>query len=175
MRVFIKVVNGEFISFVNELILQKEYPAFPAGFLLQATAEELAAFNCHEVFIDDQPVINNQEQNIRLGTPYLDVDIWRQSWEVTEKSDEEKRQARYNPDDFLLGLNQNSAYQTWSNLLPPNPYANFLLAVQRASESQNWVHVQSFYDGFKQAIPPPPEALIEWQEIADLYGILIVF
>lgn len=99
----------------------------------------------------------------------------QQKWEIVILSPEEKQQARYNPDDFLLGLNQNQAYQTWSGSLPPNPYANFLLAVQRASESRNWVHVQTFYDGFKQATPPSAEALIEWQAIAVQYGIPIIF
>lgn len=106
-----------------------------------------------------------------LETAFILDNKVQQKWQIIALSPEEK----YSPDNFLLGLNQNPAYQTWSNQLPPNPYSNFLLAVQRASESRNWVHVQAYYNGFKQAIAPPTEAVVEWQNIADNYGIPIVF
>lgn len=91
MRVFIKAINNEFVSFVNEGMLQKEYPNFPTGFLLQATSEQLAEFNCYEVFVDAKPTHDDLNQNIKLISPYLDGNTWRQSWEITEKSPEEKR------------------------------------------------------------------------------------
>lgn len=165
-----KVVDGQYICGYNLTLLHIDYPSveFPVDFLREDNPE-LPDYNVQICRQLPQPPIDSLIQNIIEKDPELVDNEWVQDWIIVEKSPEEKRLARYKPIDFLLALQSNQNCINWSLTLNPILYGNFLLAVNRAIDDDNWIYVQAIYDELKAM--SPHEHGTEFTELATYFGV----
>lgn len=90
MNIFIKVVNGKFISGYNPTLLAQDYPELPFDFL----REDNPLLNQYNIYICnrlERPPFVQNEFNCALKDPELIDGLWIQDWQIIEKSPEEKR------------------------------------------------------------------------------------
>jgi hypothetical protein len=142
----------------------EDYPVtgFPEG-------SDYPEFNIYWVHKSPLPQFFPLDQNIVESDPQYIDGQWVKSWSVEEKTLEEKRIARYNPAKFLEEIHLLSSYQAWMTELNSNLYSTFLLAVERATNSGNWVYAQNLYNVLK--VQSPHGHATQWQAIAVQYGI----
>lgn len=88
----IKVINGQYISRYNRLLLELDNPTveFPIDFLREDNPN-LADYNVQICRQFPQPPIDNLTQNIAEKDPEFINGEWVQDWIIWEKTDEEKR------------------------------------------------------------------------------------
>lgn len=173
MNIFIKVINGQYIDTYNRYLFYQEYPELPDNFLREDNLE-LSDYNIFVCAVLPKPQHDSSNYDCKEKKPELSNGSWVRGWQLIEKSAEEKRQAKYNPSEFLKAIESNLNYETWASLCKPNKYAELISAVTRASIHHDWSYVQILYNKLKTKTPTTLYAA-EWQAIADNYGIPIVF
>lgn len=172
----IKVVDGQYVSGYNRLLLELDNPTveFPLDFLREdnPAIKDYGVEVCRQLI---QPVIDNSTQNVREKDPEFIDGEWVQDWIVAGKTAEEKRLAKYNPSQFMQLIFASASFNSWIASFPPFQQAGFADAATNAKIDDNWTVVQSVYDQFKVGASPSNEVIKEWQDIADNNGIPITF
>jgi hypothetical protein len=81
----------------------------------------------------------------------------------------------YNPAKFLQDMFASSSFENWLSNFSVFRQSGFLDAATNAKVDNNWTVVQSVYSQYKDALPPPTEAIEEWQAIANANVIPLTF
>ena len=81
----------------------------------------------------------------------------------------------YNPAQFLQDMFASSSFENWLGQFSNFKQSGFMNAATNAKVDNDWSVVQGLYEGMAVAIPPTPEAVVEWQELADTNGIFLTF
>lgn len=172
----IKVVDGQYVSGYNRLLLEIDFPDvdFPLDFLREdnPAIKDYGVEVCRQLI---QPVIDQATQNVTPKDPEFVNGEWVQDWIVTEKTAEEKRLAKYNPSQFMQLIFASVSFNNWVGAFSSFQQSGFVAAATNAKIDDDWSVVQSLYDQFKVGNPPSNIAVEEWQAIADNNGIPIAF
>ncbi|NJN74787.1 MAG: hypothetical protein HC799_19380 [Limnothrix sp. RL_2_0] len=122
-----------------------------------------------------KPPYDEIEQFCKEATPTIVDGAWTQQWEVTNKSDEQKRQEKYNPGGFLNEIKVHSGYVSWLLSLPVPAQMELVVTAATAKADDNWTELQNFYNGIIIGFPMADAVRGELQEIATNNGILFTF
>lgn len=109
------------------------------------------------------------------STPIFDGTKWIQAWEYTEKTEEEKRQARYNPSALLNSMFSNGDFASWIENFSSFQQSGIAAIATNAKIDNDWTVMQSAYNQLKTIHSPVGGAVADWQAIADQCGIPLEF
>lgn len=167
---FAKIINNIVIKYPYNTSEDHLLTSFPEG----ASYPEFDAYWVHQTtFINPDPANFNAVETTPAFNP--ETNQWEQSWSYIEKSTEQKRLAKYNPNGFLQAMFVNASFGQWMGNFPPFQTAGFVSSTTNAKMDNDWSVVQGIYNSFKALVSPSIDSINEWQEIADVNGIPLVF
>jgi hypothetical protein len=165
---FAKIINDSVEKYPYQPTEDYPLTSFQSGY-------DAPEFNVYWVHPSPQNNPDPTNLNAIEDTPIYDGDKWVQGWAYVEKTDEQKRQEKYNPGAFLTAMFSDANFAIWMGNFTPFQQSGIAAIATNAKIDNDWATMQATYDQLKSANAPSQGLIDSWQGVAENYGIPLIF